>query len=290
LKTQLSDRTVNFEKIIIGSILILSGLILIYLSINGPFYLNTIKYKTSLSAISQIKGQDIINLFLIAPLLITGGLSHILNKSISKYLIILTPVYLMYYGLSMGIGMEWGSENYSGDSEKLTFHFLFLIISGLVTMMYSYSLFKPAGKVEFNKKHLFIYSVIFVIFILLFSSMWLKEVFLVMSSNYPASYGQNPVLFWVIRYLDLGFTIPLGFLSVYLLWTRPDTAFPIQLLFYGFFMTTVTAVCSMGFLMYLDNAPDFSFGGLLVFLSLAVIVFTGFVFIMKVYLKSNYKT
>jgi len=113
--------------------------------------------------------------------------------------------------------------------------------------------------------------------------MWLKEVFLVMSSNYPASYGQNPVLFWVIRYLDLGFTIPLGLLSVYLLWTRPDSAFPVQLLFYGFFITTVTAVCSMGFLMYIDNAPDFSFGGLLVFLALAVIVFTGFVYILKTY-------
>lgn len=286
MKTQLSDRTVNFEKITIGLILILSGLVLIYLSVNGPFFLNTIKYKTSLSAISQIKGQDIINLFLIAPLLVTGGLSHILNKSISRYLIILTPVYLMYYGLSMGIGMEWGSENYSGDSEKLTFHFLFLIISGLVTLMHSYSLFKPAGNINFNKKHLMIYSIIFVVFILLFSSMWLKEVFLVMSSNYPVSYGQNPVLFWVIRYLDLGFTIPLGLLSVYLLWTRPDSAFPVQLLFYGFFITTVTAVCSMGFLMYIDNAPDFSFAGLLVFLALAVIVFTGFIYIMRVYLKT----
>lgn len=283
METQLSDRTVTFEKITIGLILILSGLILIYLSANGPFFLNTIKYKTSFSAISQIKGQDIINLFLIAPLLITGGLSHILNKKISRYLIILSPVYLMYYGLSMGIGMEWGSTSYSGNSEKLTFHFLFLIISGLVSMMYSYSLFKRAKNINFNKKNLTIYSVIFVIFILLFSSMWLKEVFLVMSSNYPVSYGQNPVLFWVIRYLDLGFTIPLGLLSVYLLWTRPDSAFPVQLLFYGFFITTVTAVCSMGFLMYIDNAPDFSFGGLLVFLALAVIVFTGFVYILKTY-------
>lgn len=283
MKIQLSERTVNFEIVVIGLILILSGLILIYLSANGPFYLNTIKYKTSFSAISQIKGQDIINLYLIAPLLITGGLSHILNKKISRYIIILTPVYLMYYGLSMGIGMEWGSTSYSGDSEKLTFHFLFLIISGLVTMMYSYSLFKPAKNINFNKKNLTIYSVIFVIFILLFSSMWLKEVILVMDGNCPVSYDLNPVLFWVIRYLDLGFTIPLGFLSVYLLWTRPGSAFPVQLLFYGFFMTTVTAVCSMGFLMYIDNAPDFSFDGLLVFLALAVIVFTGFVYILKTY-------
>ncbi len=286
MESKFTDKTAIFENKIIGLCLILSGLILIYLSANGPFFLNTIKYKTSFSALSQIKGQDIINLFLIAPLLITGGLSHILNKSISKYLIILTPVYLMYYGLSMGIGMEWGSENYSGDSEKLTFHFLFLIISGLVTMMYSYSLFKPAGNINFNKNHLKIYSIIFVVFILFFSSMWLKEVFLVMSSNYPVSYGQNPVLFWVIRYLDLGFTIPLGLLSVYILWTRPDSAFPVQLLFYGFFITTVTAVCSMGFLMYIDNAPDFSFAGLLVFLTLAVIVFTGFIYIMKVYLRT----
>jgi len=283
----MTGRTQNIEKVIIGSVLILCGLILIYLSVNGPFFLNTVRYRTSLSAISQIKGQDIINLFLIAPLLVTSGLFHLLNKPVSRYLIILTPVYLMYYGLSMGIGMEWGSEVYSGDSEKLTFHFLFLIISGLITLMYSYSLFKPAGNIQFNKKNLTVYSVIFVVFLLLFSSMWLKEVILVMDGNYPESYGQNPVLFWVIRYLDLGFTIPLGLLSVYLLWTRPGSAFPVQLLFYGFFMTTVTAVCSMGFLMYFDNAPDFSLGGLLVFLSLAVIVFTGYIYIMKIYLRNK---
>ncbi|NOU48122.1 MAG: hypothetical protein HOO86_13825 [Bacteroidales bacterium] len=281
MNTTTSQKIADFEKMIIGIISILCGGILIYLTIYGPFFLNAIHYKTSLSGISQIKGQDLVNLFLMAPLLITGGVTHILNKDFSRYLVILTPVYLIYYGLSMGIGMEWGFANYSGNSEKLTFHFLFLIISGLLILLYSNTLFTQDVSITFKKKPMIIYSAIFVIFLLLFSMMWLKEVVMVINNTISVSYEQSPVLFWVIRYFDLGLSIPLGLLSVYLLWTRPNSAISVQLLFYGFFITTITAVCSMGFLMYLDHAPDFSISVLAVFMVLALIVYAGFIFIMS---------
>lgn len=280
MKIDKAQRISDFEKIFIGILSILSGLVLIYLSIYGPFFLNSIHYKTSLSGISQIKGQDLVNLFVMAPILIAGGITHIVNKKISRYLIILTPVYLMYYGLSMGIGMEWGFADYQGNNEKLAFHFLFLIISGLLILIYSNTLFTTDDILIIRRKPLRIYSGIFVIFLFLFSMMWLQEVVLVINNKPPVSYHQSPVLFWVIRYFDLGITIPLGFLSVYLLWTRPDTAISIQLLFYGFFVTTITAVCSMGIIMYLDEVADFSFSVLSVFILLAFIVFTGFFFIL----------
>lgn len=287
MSTILSPKIQKIEKIVISILLILSGFILIYLAIYGPFFMNIIKYKTSLSAISQIKGQDLVNLFLMSPILIIGGLTHLLNKNASKFLIILTPIYLIYYGLSMGIGMEWGFSNYFGNSENLAFHFLFLIISGLLILLYSSSIFSKNKIIVFKKKPLIIYTTVFVLFISLFALMWLKEIFMVIDKTEQISYNQSPVLFWVIRYFDLGITIPLGLLSVYLLWTRPSTAIFIQLLFYGFFITTITAVCSMGFVMYFDNAPDFTFSGLFIFIFLAIIVYFGFYYILSTYFKNN---
>jgi len=82
---------------------------------------------------------------------------------------------------------------------------------------------------------------------------------------------------------DLGFSIPLGFISVYLLWARPDTTYPIQFMFYGFFLTMIVAVNSMGFMMFLNNDPTFMMRDLVVFLGLALIISVGFVYVLRNY-------
>jgi hypothetical protein len=91
--------------------------------------------------------------------------------------------------------------------------------------------------------------------------------------------------FWLVRIFDLGFTIPLGLLSVYLLWTRPATYFPIQFMFYGFFTTMINAVNAMGVIMWLKKNPTFLWRDLAVFLCLGVIVFIGFFYILRIFKK-----
>ena len=90
-----------------------------------------------------------------------------------------------------------------------------------------------------------------------------------------------------MRVFDLGFTIPLGFVSVYLLWTRPATSFPIQFMFYGFFLTMIVAVDTMGIIMWLKKDPTFLMRDLVVFLILGVIVFSGFFYILRNFKKAE---
>jgi predicted membrane channel-forming protein YqfA (hemolysin III family) len=73
--------------------------------------------------------------------------------------------------------------------------------------------------------------------------------------------------------------------SVYLLWARPATSFPIQFMFYGFFLTIVVAVDTMGIIMFLKDDPTFLLCDLAVFLILGLIVFVGFFYILR-----NFKT
>lgn len=271
------------ERILVGLLSIATGVLLIYLAIMGPLVLGSIVYKTAATAIYQIMGQDLVNLALLSILAIGSGIALILEKGIARFLILSTPLYLIYYVLSYTVGLEWSSARYAGNSEKYTWHFLFIMVASVITLLYALSIFPKTFKPAFQKKTLAVYSVLFTLFLTLFALMWLKEIREVISAGTTRSYGEIPTAFWLIRYFDLGFTIPLGFLSVYLLWTRPEGTAAVQFLFYGFFTTMIVAVNSMGLTMLVKRDPEFRMADMAVFLGLGLIVFTGFIYMLKNY-------
>jgi hypothetical protein len=275
----------SFERIFVALIAIVTGITLIYLAIEGPLFLQHIRYKTADIVNNQIEAQDFINMFMLAPIIIGGGVMLFFRKRISKYLLIITPLFLIYYVLSYTIGCEWSSAKYTGNSETYTFYFLFILISSLVILLYSLSIFPKTVENSFTKKGLIVYSILFICFNMIFASMWIKEVQEVISTGTTRAYDIVPAAFWVVRIFDLGFTIPLGFISVYLLWVRPNTTYPIQFMFYGFFLTMIIAVNAMGFMMFINNDPTFMIRDMIVFLILAMIVLIGFGYIIR-----NYKT
>jgi hypothetical protein len=275
----------EFERILVGALAVATGLALIYLAVQGPLFLNHIRYKTATVVYNQIIGQDLVNLFLLSLISITGGVALFLRKALAKYMLIMTPLYLIYYVLSYTIGWEWSASRYEGNSEQYTFYFLFILVAALIVLLYSLSVFPRDRVGHFKKKGLAVYSVVFVSFLLVFASMWLKEVSQVMNTGMTRGYDIAPTTFWLVRIFDLGFTIPLGLLSVYLLWARPATSFPIQFMFYGFFLTMIVAVNAMGIIMFLKSDPTFLKRDLAVFLILGVIVFVGFFYILRNYKK-----
>jgi hypothetical protein len=275
----------RFERIFVTLISIATGITLIYLAIQGPLFLHNIKYKTAEVINNQLVGQDFVNMFILSPILIIGGITLFFKKRISKYLLIITPLYLIYFVLSYTIGFEWSSTKYNGNSESYTFYFLFILISSLFILLYSLSIFPKNVESSFGKKGLAVYSILFSLFILIFASMWIKEVQEVVSTGTTRAYDIAPTAFWLVRIFDLGFTVPLGLISVYLLWVSPNTTYSVQFMFYGFFLTMIIAVTTMGILMFLKNDPAFLMRDLTVFSILALIIFIGFIYVLR-----NYKS
>ncbi len=113
--------------------------------------------------------------------------------------------------------------------------------------------------------------------------MWVKEVREVIATGTSRGYEMAPTAFWLVRVFDLGFSIPLGLVSVYLLWARPDKAFPVVSLFYGFFFTQIVAVNAMGWAMFFKNDPTFLARDLVVFTVLALVIAFGYVYVRKNY-------
>ncbi len=121
------------------------------------------------------------------------------------------------------------------------------------------------------------------IFLLIFAMMWISELVEVITTGDTStgSYQNTPTVWWVIRYFDLGITIPLGYLALYLLIAKPKQAYPLILLFFGFFITLGTAVNAMGWVMYLNADPELQPASLIIFSILAILAYGGLFYLIK---------
>jgi uncharacterized Tic20 family protein len=70
----------SFERIFIAFLSVVTGIILIYMAIIGPLFLDLIRYKTAEVINNQLFGQDIVNIFVLSPILLSGGVALFLKK------------------------------------------------------------------------------------------------------------------------------------------------------------------------------------------------------------------
>jgi hypothetical protein len=272
-----------FERVFIGAVAVAAALVLAYLAVQGPLVRGVIAYRTAPGIVGQLMGQDAVNLVLMAPLLLAGGILLLLRRPLAKLLLIATPLFLIYYALSYTIGWEWSSPDYTGNSQRWFFLYLFVLVAALVILLYTLAVFPKDVESRFRKGGLAAYSAVFVLFLLVFAAMWAKEVFEVIGTGTSRGYDIAPAAFWLVRVFDLGFSIPLGLVSVYLLWARPKQAYAVVCLFYGFFFTQIAAVLAMGWTMLSKKDPTFLWRDLAVFHVLAAVIAFGFFYIRKNY-------
>jgi hypothetical protein len=272
-----------FERIFVGLVALAASLVLVYLAIQGPLVRGVITYKTAALINNQLLGQDAVNLVVMAPMLLAAGILLLLRKPFARYLLIATPLFLLYYALAYTIGWEWSSPAYTGNSERYFFLFLFVIIAALVILLYALAVFPQNVESRFKRGGLAVYSAFFALFLLVFAAMWTKEVLEVAATGTTRAYDIAPTAFWLVRTIDLGFCVPLGLIGLYLLWARPNKAFPIICLFYGFFFTQIVAVLAMGWTMFFKKDPTFLWRDLVVFSVLALIIAFGFLYIRRNY-------
>lgn len=272
-----------FPWYVVGSVAILCGVVLALVAVLGPLVLGDIHYRTSQSGVWQTEGADLVNLVLMTPLLLLGGALHLMRREVSKYFLILTPVTLMYTGLTLGIGQEWGNPAYTGNAENYSPLFLILVMGGLLLLVASLSMFSEKDAPEFKPRSLKIYSGVMILFLLAFAAMWLSEFSQVISTGDTSGgmYTSTPTAWWTIRYFDLSVTIPLGFIGLFLLVTKPKRAYSLVLLFFGFFVTLGSAVLSMAVMMTLKDDPEAQPGALPLFLMLAALSYVGLLYLVK---------
>ncbi len=275
----------DWEGLLPRSVLVdaafLGALVVAALAILGPLVLGAIQYRTSQSAIWQIEGGDAVNLVLIVPVLVIGGILLLLRRDGAKYFLILAPITMFSIAFEAGVGNEWSL--YPGNAERYVWLYIVEIIVALLLLVGTMPLFSEADVPRFSKRGLRLYAAFVIVLLVGFAFMWLGELVEVATTGNTASgsYAAAPVAFWMVRFMDLGVTIPLGFLGMYLLLTRTDRAYALVLLFFGFFVTMGTSVTAMGLVMFLNHDPQAQAGGLVIFPLLTILAWAGLLYLVK---------
>jgi hypothetical protein len=124
------------------------------------------------------------------------------------------------------------------------------------------------------------------LFLLMFAFMWGSQLLEVISTGNTSAgdYLAAPTAWWVTRFFDLGITIPVGFLALLLLFSKPKKAYPLVLLFFGFFITLGTAVNASAIVEVVNKDPSISgsgAGGLVIFPVLGVLAYAGLFYLIK---------
>jgi hypothetical protein len=252
----------------------------------GPLVLGVIRYPTSASGLWQTEGLDLVNLVLVTPLLVAGGVLHARGKPAGRFLLVLPALALIYNGLGYGVGQEWGNPSYTGNSYQFAPLFLALIVAGLFLLVGGLSLFRASDAPTLEPRAVRRFAAVFVPFLLVFAALWVIQVVQVMETGGlpDGSYAQSPTSFWLVRYLDLGVTIPLGLLTVYLLLTGAGRAYGLTVAFAGYFVTLGTSVAAMGGVMAFHHDASVAGGNaiqLVVFGVLAVLSWWVLLFLLQ---------
>ncbi len=274
-REDLLPRSLLIGMAFLGAIVVATAAVL------GPLFLGVIQYRTSQSGIWQAMGVDAVNLLIMVPALAIGGALLLLRRDGAKYFLILTPVTLFSLAFEAGAGQEWSL--YPGNAERYAWLFIVEVIVALVLLIGTMPMFSEKDAPRFRKSSLRLYVAFVTLLLVLFTVMWLQELVQVATTGNTAtgSYANSPVAFWMVRFMDLGVTIPLGFLGMYLLLTRPERAYSLVLLFFGFFVTMGTSVTAMGLVMFVNHDPEAQASALLIFPLLTVMAWAGLLYLVK---------
>jgi hypothetical protein len=271
---------------IVGAVAFVCAVALILIAVMGPTFLGIIQHRTSYSGTLQTIAFDVTDLLVLTPLLLIGGILELRKSANAKYFLVLAPITLIIVGLEYGMGQEWSNTAITGNVEAYSWLFLILITGGIILLIGTLSRFTPADAPNFKPKRLRIYVLVMAVFLLMFAVMWSSEIYQVVTTGNTTNgqYLEAPTSFWVVRFFDLGITIPLGFIALLLLLSKPNRAYPLILLFFGFFITLGTAVNASAVLLVINNDPSIAgsgAGGLVIFPVLGILAYAGLIYLVK---------
>ncbi len=285
----------QIEYIIPGVIALLTALVLVIISILGPLGSKNIVYRTSVTGMNQLIGQDLINLIFIAPICLIAGLLQLKKHKHAKFYLNLPGMYLVYSGLVYAIGSEWGNPLYDSleaNSHHIVWLFLFLSISGIIILIYSFSKFtkedSPILSNKFKRASAFFWGGLLSIFAI--ERVFTINEVIMNGTNASTTYSVAPMLFWMVKCFDLIFMVTIGYLGIYLYLFHYKSAYGFVITTLGALLTMGVAVVSMQFVMLLNSDPLSSIFRTLFFIIASVVIISIYLKMTNILSKGSIKS
>jgi len=236
-------RNNNSQKIILILSLPLSLLIMV-VSCCGVFIEETYIREVKYYAVQGI-GQDIVNLFIVVPLLIIASLKYTKSKS----------AMLIWSGVILYLIYSYAIYCFS-----MHFNFLFLVyclILGLSFYSFIYFVFSQIYKIKIDIKNYAVtktVSVFLIILSILFYFLWLLEIIpAIIKNEIPKSILENGVLTNPVHVLDISIFLPAFIITAIMLMKKKEIGYLLtpSMLVFGILMSI--AIIGMVIVMYLNK-------------------------------------
>jgi hypothetical protein len=243
-------------------------------SILGPFVSGIVTYPFSDSVQNMTIGLDTVSLILVAPFGVLAARYVYLGKQTGYIAAISLSAYTMYTFVQFIMGPQ-----YIEYSPVVLLHLALFILAGFI-LVNAWQRIKYNELPHFNRRRNKISATVLVLLAIFTSLSYIASIpQIIMGGTIPATYIEDPTVYWSIFLLDLGFVLPITIaVSVGLLKNR---AFAKKAIFgmVGWYTLVVGSVAAMFVVMFLNG--DSNVTGLTVLLLLAafllIVLFSGWV-------------
>ena len=243
-------------------------------SILGPFVSGVVTYPFSDSVRNMTIGLDAVSLILVAPIGVLAARYVYWGKQIGYIAALSLSAYAMYTFVQFIMGPQ-----YIEYSPVVLLHLALFILSGFI-LVDAWQRIKGNELPHFNRRRNKISATVLVLLAIFTSLSYIASIpQIFMGGTIPATYVEDPTVYWSIFLLDLGFVLPITIaVGVGLLKNR---AFAQKAIFgmVGWYTLVVGSVAAMFVVMFING--DSNVDGLTVFLLLSafllIVLFSGWV-------------
>jgi hypothetical protein len=243
-------------------------------SILGPFVSGVVTYPFSESVQNMTIGLDAVSLILVTPIGILAAITVYRGKQTGFIAALSLSTYALYTFVQMILGPQ-----YIEFSPVVLLHLALFILSGFI-LVNAWQRIKGNELPHFNRRKKRISAIVLFLLAIFTSLSYIASIpQIIMGGTIPATYVEDPTVYWSIFLLDLGFVLPITIaVSVGLLKNR---AFAQKAIFgmAGWYTLVVGSVAAMFVVMFLNG--DANVDGVTVSLLLSafllIVLFSGWV-------------
>jgi hypothetical protein len=244
------------RQYLVGAGLITLGAGIAANALLGPLALHIVRFHNSSSGIEQLIGGEAISLAVVAPLSVAAGTLWLRGHRAAPALAVAPALYALYTYTTEIVGAQYA--RYPGNSERfLPLHLGLLALGGAIAVA-AWSALDATPRPTLSPRLRIAAAVALLVPSTLFAVNWLGQLAAYAGGERSQAYRDDPILWWLVKMLDLGIIIPVSLVvGVGLLRNNPVTLKAASGVT-GFLACLVGSVAAMGAVQLVKAQPGTS--------------------------------
>lgn len=208
----------------------------------GPLVSNAVHFHMNRNAIVQYQGSEVVMMVIAIGLLVSAWLWRS-NATLAASIALGLALFVIYTMVTVVMGQEF-EQFPTGNAEK--YFLLYIGITSLASVLTVLAIHSLLGaRLDVSPRWITITTWTFGIEAGLFALMWIGQILGIYLNGMSSEIEETRLLFWLVKYLDLGFMIPVIFIALVLLHQHQPLGTVLVVGLAGFVSVMLVAIAAM---------------------------------------------